>query len=94
MNIADTIKKKAIALGFDCVGIASSEALPQDQQEAFVQWLEAGYAGPMEYLHRNLDKRFTPQALLTQAKSIVVVGLNYNPGPPPDNAPIRSFGSW
>jgi epoxyqueuosine reductase len=74
---ADRIKKLAIELGFDAVGIAPS-AIVEDAQN-FHDWMYDGYAGEMDYLGRNVDLRRNPELLLPGARSIVVIGLNYYP---------------
>jgi epoxyqueuosine reductase len=69
------IKRQAQELGFELVGVAPVEPPPHAQ--AYLQWLQKGYAGEMGYLHRTADLRLNPQSLLPGAKSAVVVGLNY-----------------
>jgi len=76
MNIsASDIKEAALALGADTVGIAPSE--PVENPERFTDWLNNGYAGEMDYMKRNLEKRFNPAELMPGAKSIIVIGINY-----------------
>ncbi len=70
------IKNKAIELGFDLAGITHTGKL-QQQVDIFRQWLEKDYHGQMQYLQRNVEKRFDPSLLLGGAKSVIVVGLNY-----------------
>jgi epoxyqueuosine reductase len=79
MSLTDEIKQKAIESGFDLVGITDASPIPPGQFEHFAAWLASGFAGRMEYLHRNPDKRFRPTELLENAKSVIVVGLNYKP---------------
>ncbi len=78
MNLADKIKCKAVELGFDLVGL--TDAHPLDARlTAFIEsWLKNGFAGQMDYMHRNLEKRINPAELLKDAQSVIVVGLNYN----------------
>jgi epoxyqueuosine reductase len=42
-------------------------------------WLQSGFAGQMDYMHRNLQKRINPAKLMEAARSVIVVGLNYTP---------------
>ncbi len=77
MNLAESIKKKTIELGFDLVGITDTSPLTAEQTKLFTDWLNAGYAGQMTYLQRNLEKRINPAMHLKDAKSIICVGLNY-----------------
>ncbi len=77
MKITGRVKEKALELGFDLVGIAPATAIEDYHQQMFSQWLKNNYAGQMEYMRRNLDKRIDPARLLDGARSIIVVGLNY-----------------
>src|SRR5579871_6643688 len=88
MDLAEAIKAKAQELGFDLVGITGAE--PSAFAEEYRDWIAQGYAGEMEYLTRNLHRRLDPRDLLPDARSIIVVGMNYyadakeGPGAPPD----------
>ena len=82
--LAEAIKGRAKELGFDLVGITGAE--PSAFQEQYREWVEQGFAGEMHYLTRDPNRRLNPQDLLPNARSIVVVGMNYsndpNPGTP------------
>jgi epoxyqueuosine reductase len=73
--LATAVKTRARELGFDLVGITGAE--PSVFQEAYREWAEQGFAGEMHYLTRNLERRLDPRELLPEAKSIIVVGMNY-----------------
>jgi epoxyqueuosine reductase len=79
MSLSQEIKRKAIELGFDLIGITDVSPLNTEQVEMFTDWLKSGYAGQMSYLHRNFEKRTQPAKLLENAQSIICVGLNYKP---------------
>lgn len=81
MTIEQSIKHKAIALGFDIVGITSAEPLDAAYQNYHADWLARGCADGIRHLHRNNDKRFAPTKLLDEAQSVICVGLNYRPHP-------------
>jgi epoxyqueuosine reductase len=82
MTLTDNIKRKALELGFDLVGVTNASPLDAEQMEFLADWLKAGYAARMNYMHRNLEKRIDPAKLLENAQSIIVVGLNYKPPMP------------
>jgi epoxyqueuosine reductase len=96
MTLTDNIKRKALELGFDLVGVTNASPLDAGQMELLADWLKAGYAARMNYMHRNLEKRIDPAKLLENAQSIIVVGLNYKPPMPsvslrvPDASLLRS----
>jgi epoxyqueuosine reductase len=77
LNLTDTIKRKAAELGFDLVGITT--AAPPPHAAEFRRWLADGFHGEMNYLTRRADDRSDPTRLLPDAKSIIVVGMNYCP---------------
>ena len=79
MTLAQDIKQKALQLGFDLVGITDASPLNNEQFKLFTDWLAFGYAGRMDYMRDNLDKRTNPAKLLKNAQSIICLGLNYTP---------------
>ena len=79
MSITSAIKQKALELGFDLVGIANARPVGKSHVNRLKNWLLAGYAGDMQYMHRNFEKRINPSELLKNARSVVCIGLNYRP---------------
>ena len=73
------LKRRATAIGFDAVGIATLE--PDAHAADFDQWLAAGYAGTMTYLHRQAAKRKQPRRIMPDATVAVVTLTNYWHGP-------------
>jgi len=80
---ARAVKARARGLGFDHVGIARVDVAPH--AEAFLEWLQRGYAGEMRYMARNLERRLNPRLIQADAKSLVVVARNYWVNPPDDS---------
>ncbi len=79
VSLSQDIKRKTIELGFDLAGVTDASPIETEQARRFTEWLESGFAGQMDYMHRNLQKRLDPTRLLDHARSIIVVGLNYTP---------------
>jgi epoxyqueuosine reductase len=79
MSLSQDIKLKTIELGFDLVGVTDASPIDAKQAEVLAGWLKSGFAGQMDYMRRNLQKRLDPTKLLEHARSIIVVGLNYTP---------------
>jgi epoxyqueuosine reductase len=69
------ILDRAKALGFDSCRIAAA-ASPRHGSE-FRAWLREGAAGEMDWLARGEAKRCDPQQVLSGARSVIVVALNY-----------------
>jgi epoxyqueuosine reductase len=72
------IKSIAKELGFGFCGISKAEFL-EDEAPRFEQWLQRGYAGSMNYLNENFDKRLDPRLLVEGAKSVISLAYNYFP---------------
>jgi len=87
------IKARALDLGFDRVAVGP--ATPPPHVDAFERWLDAGYAGGMGYLARTRAERADPGRLLSGARSVVAVALNYAPGgqAPDDWRPVARY-AW
>ena len=77
MTASDSVelKRRALELGFDAVGIASLE--PNAHGAELDRWLAAGYAGTMTYLHRQAAKRRDPARIMPGATVAVVTLSNY-----------------
>lgn len=77
LQLTGIIKKFALEdAGFDMAGI-SRASLPEAHTEAFKAWIEKGYAGSMEYMVRDTDRRANPQAALPSAVSVISLAVNY-----------------
>ena len=79
MNATAEIKKELVnfarEVGFDSCRVAACN--PPAHEEAFGDWLNEGAHGEMTYMMRGADKRRDPQKVLANAKSIIVLALNY-----------------
>jgi epoxyqueuosine reductase len=69
------LKRRARALGFDAVGVATLDPTPHAIE--LDRWLAAGYAGTMTYLHRQAEQRKAPQRIMPEARVAVVTLTNY-----------------
>jgi len=69
------IKQQAFDLGFERCGIVRSG--PIGRGDYLRAWLASGRAGSMAFLQRNLESRLDPTRLLPDARSAIVVALNY-----------------
>lgn len=75
-QLAAKIKERARFEGFDKVGIVRAEELAAER-EHLREWLERGYAGEMQWMARDSQKRASPRELFPQAQSVVAVAINY-----------------
>ena len=92
MSIEEAIKQKAIELGFDLVGITAAVPVSRRHADYLKSWLTEGKSAQMQYMSNNFDKRIDPAKLLTGAKSVICVALNYKPKQEQDK-PDGRFGA-
>ncbi|MGH8721408.1 MAG: tRNA epoxyqueuosine(34) reductase QueG, partial [Burkholderiales bacterium] len=76
------IRNRALALGFDAVGFARA-ALSAEARVNLAEYLARGYHGDMGWLAAKETRRGDPQALWPEARSAIVLGLNYTPAGEP-----------
>ncbi|MBQ2239873.1 MAG: tRNA epoxyqueuosine(34) reductase QueG [Alistipes sp.] len=62
--------------GFDLVGIARAEHLSSEHNR-FNEWMLEGNASTLDYLKRNIDKRFDASILVDGARSVIVCAISY-----------------
>ena len=77
-RLSESIKSKAIQLGFTACGISEAGHL-QMAEEKMEAWLAEGMHGEMAYLERNREKRYNPTLLVEGSKSVITVLYNYFP---------------
>jgi len=80
-NEADTtvaIRDRALDLGFDVVGFAPA-TLGENARDRLADYISNGYHGDMGWLAERTQQRSQPTDLWSEAKSVIVVGLNYGP---------------
>ena len=77
-ELAERIKQFGYELGFQAVGIASTQL--DDDAEHLRKWLELGRHGDMGYMQRNTEKRHTPAELVPNTASVISVRMDYWPG--------------
>ncbi len=76
---------KARALGFDACRVTSAKAA-DGARENLAAWLAEGAHGDMNWMAETFERRADPRALMADAKSLVMVGLNYGPAEDPLSA--------
>ncbi|RKY92744.1 MAG: tRNA epoxyqueuosine(34) reductase QueG [Ignavibacteriae bacterium] len=72
----ELVIQKAKAIGFDLVGFAKTEELVVEV-EKLEGWLKSGYHAGMEYMERNREKRKDVSKILSSAKSVISLAVNY-----------------
>ena len=78
MTASNAIRKHALELGFDAIGFAPA-SLSINTQQHLKDFISKGYHGDMGWLGQRIEQRSKPTGLWPEAKSVIVVGLNYAP---------------
>ena len=74
----DLIRARAMALGFDiCRFTPIADAWPASARLA--EFVAAGRHGEMDWMPQTAERRAHPRAMWPQARSAIVVGVNYGP---------------
>ena len=70
------VVKTANDLGFELVGFSPAIELT-DETLKLQKWLVSGYQAGMKYMERNTGRRKNVKEILSTAKSVISLGLNY-----------------
>jgi epoxyqueuosine reductase len=76
--IREAIRDRALACGFDAVGFAEAH-LDVEARAGLSEFIARGYHGDMGWLAGTVTRRGDPQALWPEARTVVVLGVNYAP---------------
>jgi epoxyqueuosine reductase len=82
----DRIRADAAALGFDICRITDAE-LPDAIGDRLARMVALDRHGTMTWLEDTLDRRRRPRAMWPQARSAIVLGMNYGP----DRDPLEAL---
>lgn len=77
-EIYRSIEAMSKELGFADFGCAPAGEVPGFKQNQYMEALTGGHFASMEYLGRNLEKRFNPQLLVEGARSVMVFLAPYS----------------
>ena len=72
------IREQALSLGFDAVGFAPPE-LDETAKRNLAAYIAKGYHGDMGWLADKAERRADPCTLWPEARSVVVLAVNYGP---------------
>jgi epoxyqueuosine reductase len=81
-NVRSALICEALALGFDCVGVADPGATGEAAKH-FRAFLDSGGHGDMDWLAAHPERRADPRALWPEVRSIIMLGVNYGPDEDP-----------
>lgn len=75
--LKERLKHLALTNGFSAFGVSSATSLDRPHPDRFRQWLELGCHAGMEYLTRNIEKRFDASLLMEGARSVIILAKPY-----------------
>jgi epoxyqueuosine reductase len=81
-SIREAIRDHALSSGFDAVGFAEAR-LGAEARAGLSEYIARGYHGDMGWLAAHAARRGDPQALWPEARTVVVLGVNYGPADDP-----------
>jgi len=76
------LKTEAERLGFCALAITSAKAVP-GLHERLSEFVALGRHGSMQWMPETLDRRADPQVLWPDARSVIVLAMNYGPDSDP-----------
>jgi epoxyqueuosine reductase len=77
---------EAEGLGFCAMAVAPARSAPFSR-ERLAEFIELGRHGSMQWLAETLDRRADPQTLWPEARSVIVLAMNYGP----DRDPLENL---
>ena len=83
------VRARAAELGFDAAGVLRADAVPGELGARLSTFLAKGRHASMDWLAEKAEWRRHPNALWPDARSIVMVALNYGPDVDPLEALAR-----
>jgi epoxyqueuosine reductase len=84
--LKDQIRARSADAGFDIVRFTTPDAIPIAGKR-LMEFLADGRHGDMEWMETTAERRRDPQSLWAEARSVIVLGLNYGP----DTDPMESL---
>ena len=81
-SVTAAIRDRALSIGFDAVGFAKAKLHTSTRNHLF-DFVSKGFHGDMGWLSERREKRSDPRKLWPDAKTIIVIGLNYGPSENP-----------
>jgi epoxyqueuosine reductase len=81
-DLRAALVERAHALGFDCIGVTAPDRIARARQH-FLEFVDSGTYGEMEWLAANPERRADPRALWPDVRSVIMLGVNYGPDQDP-----------
>lgn len=87
-QLVEEIRQWGRELGFQAIGITEAR-IPEEDQTHFMEWLEQGLHGDLDYMARHRELRFSPGKLHEGVIRIISARMDYLPG---DTETVKILG--
>jgi epoxyqueuosine reductase len=77
MDLKERLRSEGRRLGLTRIGFASAGEPPLSRR--FLEWLQSGYAGEMDWLQRRRRERCDPTVLAPWVRGLILAALPYEP---------------
>lgn len=84
-TLRDALERRVREAGFDDMGIARADAR-LDLPGKLARWLDLGRHGQMGWMEETAARRASPKTLWPDAKSVIMLAMNYGPESDPLDA--------
>lgn len=81
-ELKTALAHQARALGFDCIGITAPGTI-ESAGRYFLEFIASGGHGDMDWLANQPERRVDPRRLWADARSVIMLGVNYGPDQDP-----------
>jgi epoxyqueuosine reductase len=78
VTVQDLIRAEALKLGFDACGFGRVDQ-PWSAGERLAEFVDHGRHGTMDWIETTRERRSHPTAMWPDARSAIVLGMNYGP---------------
>ena len=78
-NLKQLVLDEARGAGFDVARVTTPDAVASGIGERLDQFLREGRHGDMDWMATTADRRRHPRGIWPEARSVVVLGMNYGP---------------
>ena len=85
-HLEDQLKETALSFGFDVCQITRADE-PWEAGSHLEAFVAAGHHGSMDWMETTLKRRTAPTAMWSEAKSALIVAMNYGP----DHNPLETL---
>lgn len=80
--LAHLIQSEALRLGFSACGFAPVAEVHEEVLTRWREWIARGENDCMQYMENHAHIRHNPQELLSQARTVISLAVNYYPATP------------